>query len=62
MIPGKSIFIDTNILIYANSVHAPFHREAREQLTKYSKEGYYLWISSQVLREFTSVMTRPQTW
>lgn len=61
MIPvAEPIFIDTNILVYANVASAPFHAEALTTIRDYWKNGNVLWVSRQVLREFLVVITRPQ--
>ena len=58
-IKDNSIFIDTNVLIYANVVESPLHRIAINAIEYYYKEDYDLWINRQVLREYLAVMTRP---
>ena len=61
MIPAaEPIFIDTNILVYANVASAPFHVEALTAVLEYWKNGNTVWVSRQVLREFLVVITRPQ--
>ncbi|GAB6044353.1 type II toxin-antitoxin system VapC family toxin [Endothiovibrio diazotrophicus] len=57
----NALFIDTNILIYANVTSAPQHKQALNALRAAHKAGRSLWISRQVLREFIAVRTRPQT-
>lgn len=58
---GRQVFIDTNILVYATIVGAPFHNQARQALqTSWDNEDT-LWISRQILREYAMVVTRPQT-
>lgn len=49
---AEPIFIDTNILVYANVASAPFHVEALTTVLDYWKNGNVLWVSRQVLREF----------
>jgi len=61
MTDAKPLFIDTNILIYANVANAPFHKQALNSLTLVQQSERPLWISRQVLREFISARTRPQT-
>jgi predicted nucleic acid-binding protein len=61
MTDGNSLFIDTNVLIYANVAAAPLHDRALNALTKAHQSGRALWISRQVIREFVAVRTRPQT-
>ncbi len=56
---GSRIFIDTNILVYANLTQSPFHDKAVAHLREFEKTGLDLYISRQVLREYLAVMTRP---
>lgn len=60
MTDAKALFIDTNILIYANVASSPFHEQARHALQAASQSDRTLWISRQVLREFVAARTRPQ--
>ena len=57
----NAIFLDTNVLIYANVASAPWHQIAIATLQELSDNGTLLWISRQVLREFIATLTRPQT-
>ncbi len=57
----KPLFIDTNILIYANVVTAPFHEQALSAIKSAHQAERPLWINRQVLREFIAARTRPQT-
>jgi predicted nucleic acid-binding protein len=57
----RSIFVDTNVLIYANVASAPYHQPALERLQNLDNSGTKLWISRQILREFIATLTRPQT-
>ena len=57
----KPLFIDTNILIYANVLTAPFHEQALSAIKSAHQAEQPLWISRQVLREFVAARTRPQT-
>lgn len=57
----KAIFIDTNILIYANVTSAPYHQLAIETLQNLDNSQVELWLSRQILREFIATLTRPQT-
>ncbi|RUS99304.1 hypothetical protein DSM106972_077460 [Dulcicalothrix desertica PCC 7102] len=56
----NSIFIDTNILVFASVVTAPLHAIARQTLVELSAAGNNLWISRQVLREYLATLSRPQ--
>lgn len=57
---GRQVFIDTNILVYATIVSAPFHNQARQTLQTLWDNEDNLWISRQILREYAMVVTRPQ--
>lgn len=57
----RPLFIDTNILIYANVSTAPFHEQALNSIKSAHQAERPLWISRQVLREFIATRTRPQT-
>lgn len=62
MIPAdEAVFLDTNVLVYANVASAPLHAEALRSVMHYWENGNPLWVSRQVLREFIAVLTRPQT-
>lgn len=56
----SDLFVDTNVLIYANVVEAPQHATALAALTQARDDRRRLWISRQVLREYLVMMTRPQ--
>ncbi len=61
MTDAEPLFVDTNILIYANVATAPLHDAALKALQDVYQTGRPLWISRQVLREFIAARTRPQT-
>jgi len=61
MTDAEPLFIDTNILIYANVATAPLHELALIAIRNAHQSGRPLWISRQVLREFIAARTRPQT-
>lgn len=61
MTGAEPLFIDTNILVYANVVTAPLHEQALNAIKEAHQTGRSLWISRQVLREFVAARTRPQT-
>jgi predicted nucleic acid-binding protein len=61
MTNDRTIFIDTNVLVYANLAQSPFYKQATERLQAFSEQGYELWISRQVLREYLAAMTRQNT-
>lgn len=54
----KFCFLDTNILIYASDSHSPWHQPANEKIKKLLSEGFRLFISPQILREYVSVASR----
>jgi len=55
---AESLFIDTNILVFANVAEAPLHKAALDNIKKHKDSGCNLWISSQVLREYIAVRSR----
>ena len=57
---NQSVFIDTNILIQLHVDVAPRHIEAFAAVERLIAEQRALWISRQILREYASVLTRPQ--
>ena len=59
--PGSAVFVDTNILIYANVPASPFCTQARKRLTEMEAAGVDLWISRQTIREYLVIMSRPGT-
>jgi len=61
MTDAEPLFIDTNILLYANVATAPLHEPALKTIKEAHQAGRTLWISRQVLREFIAARTRPQT-
>jgi predicted nucleic acid-binding protein len=62
MITGaESVFIDTNVLVFANAVEAPHHETALSTIKECRQAGIELWISQQVLREYLAVRSRQQT-
>jgi predicted nucleic acid-binding protein len=61
MTDGKiPIFIDTNVLIRTHVETAPEHQTIREVIKQLILNEYEIWISRQVLREYSSVLTREQ--
>lgn len=57
----EAVFVDTNVLVYANARYAPLHEEARTALNNLWNDGIEIWISRQVLREYLAILSRPQT-
>ncbi len=56
------MFIDTNVLVNSRVREAPGHQLARSSLERALQGPEPLRISRQVVREYLSVVTRPQTW
>ncbi|MCP4487957.1 MAG: PIN domain-containing protein [Gammaproteobacteria bacterium] len=54
------LFIDTNILVYANVIETPFHEQALAAINTAHDAGRTIWISHQVIREYLVTLTRPQ--
>jgi predicted nucleic acid-binding protein len=54
------LFIDTNILVYANIIETPFHEQALAAINTAHDAGRTIWISRQVIREYLVTLTRPQ--
>ena len=52
------IFIDSNILIYANDSSQPIGHQASMRIQELSDNGHRLLISSQVIREYANVTLR----
>ena len=55
---ANAVFVDTNILVYANLTSAPFHADARRSISDLQSFGTDLWVNRQVLREYLAVVTR----
>lgn len=60
MTAADPLFVDTNVLVYANVLEAPLHERALGAIYAAQQAGRPLWISRQVIREYLMVMTRPQ--
>ena len=57
----NALFVDTNILIYANILETPFHEQALLSIETAYQAGRTIWISPQIIREYLATLTRPQT-
>jgi len=55
--PGK-VFVDTNVLVYANDYNKPEGKIARVRITQLINSGSQLFISPQVLREYVNAVIR----
>lgn len=53
-------FVDANVLVYANLLGSMHHAAASMMLQQADAAGDELWISSQIMREYLAVVTRPQ--
>ncbi len=60
MMDDSPLFIDTNILVYANAIETPFHEQALAAINSAHDAGRTIWISRQVIREYLVTLTRPQ--
>lgn len=58
---GNAVFLDTNILVYAQVGQAPLHQSALDAIQRLYNTEAQLWVSRQVLREYLATLTRPQT-
>ena len=56
------MFIDTDVLVKSRILEAPDHDIARARLERAFRSQEPMRISRQVLREYLSVVTRPQSW
>ena len=54
------VFVDTNVLMYAELTASPFHPQAVAKLAALRAAGHELWISRQVVREYLAGMSRPE--
>ena len=52
------MFADTNVLVYARIVEAPFHQAARSMLERVFQDEEPLRISRQIIREYLATVTR----
>lgn len=55
----KVVFLDTNVLLSATAPLRPLHRAALMVLNDWPNRGLVLAVSSQILREYLVVATRP---
>jgi predicted nucleic acid-binding protein len=59
---ANRVFLDTNILVYANNAAVPLHQIALERIRDYYDAGVELWISRQILREYLATVSRSQSY
>jgi predicted nucleic acid-binding protein len=57
---AEPVFIDTNIIVYASRPTAPECVPAPAALARLESQDRQIWTSTQVLREYLAVVTRPQ--
>ena len=55
------LFVDTNVLVYANVLETPLHERSLNAINTAISSGRAVWISRQIVREYLVTMTRPQT-
>ena len=55
----KVVLLDTNVLLSATAPLRPLHRAALAVLNDWPSQGLVLAVSSQILREYLVVVTRP---
>jgi predicted nucleic acid-binding protein len=48
------VFVDTNILLYANVLNSALNKDAQQMLLRLIKEDSEVWISRQVIREYAA--------
>lgn len=54
-------FVDTNVLLRATISQFPLHEQAKRLINSQIDADIELWISRQVIREYISQATRPQS-
>jgi predicted nucleic acid-binding protein len=52
------VFVDTNVLLYANVLNSALNKDAQQMLLQFRKEDSEVWISRQVIREYAAILTR----
>ena len=57
---AEALFVDTNVLVYANIIETPFHEQALTAIKEAHHADRTIWISRQVIREYLVTLTRPQ--
>jgi predicted nucleic acid-binding protein len=60
MVADTPIFLDTNILLRFDVPDFSLHTEVQQAVQGLVRNENKLWISGQVIREFSAVLTRPQ--
>jgi predicted nucleic acid-binding protein len=54
----KTIFLDTNIIIFSSFTASQFHQRALDKINFLQSEGYVFCISRQVIREYLVVKSK----
>ncbi len=57
---AEPLFVDTNVLVYANVLETPLHEPALAAIQSAQQAGRPLWLSRQVIREYLVTLLRPQ--
>jgi len=58
MMVDKAAIVDTNILFRAINMEVGLHEETKKLLKRLQDDGYQLWISRQIIREYLRQVTR----
>ena len=56
----NALFVDTNVLVYANVIETPSHEQALAAINAAYQANRTIWFSRQIIREYLVTMTRPQ--
>ncbi|HRF96904.1 MAG TPA: hypothetical protein PLZ51_16970, partial [Aggregatilineales bacterium] len=60
MVGKPTVMIDTNILLRYLIQDFPDYPKIKKVVDDLIYQGYQIWISRQIIREFSTVCTRPQ--
>jgi predicted nucleic acid-binding protein len=60
MAADNSVFLDTNVVLRYDVIEAPDHTRVPSAVEKLLADAAELWISRQVIREFSVTLTRSQ--
>jgi predicted nucleic acid-binding protein len=55
---ADKIFLDTNVLVYADTGDPVFGHAAQTKILDLASQGYELWINRQVIREYCVIVSR----
>jgi predicted nucleic acid-binding protein len=56
---ADKVFLDTNVLVYAQLTLTPLHHVTVARLQSLERANTDFWVSRQILRQYLAVMTRP---